>query len=246
MANVRLVKPSKQRAAGAKPTEREAASLVGLKAIEREVAGKKILNSSQNQPTKNVLGQTKEEVEKLWKAEMDKFPVESAQLPKITLDGKMMASASHRTGYKWKVMCEITNVGRFATEVKVEWAIIGYTEKYRDMYVMGEGELPVKLRAGDVQELIVETPLPENAYKARADDYEKLSKAERAKTTTHYRGAVFRVKHAQGKAGEYMVGTGLQGLLEVDAKADKSVLASLPKLYTDPKKTPHGTSPNAK
>lgn len=235
VANVRLVAPSKQRTAAAKPTTRELAYVNNLEAIARESSGLKNLATIEEGPKTNALGQTKAETEQLWKEQMKLAGDKALQKPSILIQSRLAATPSKRTGYKWVVQAEVTNLSAHATEVEVECIFLGTTDKYRQNYVMGQPKQKLQMRSGQAEKLTFETPMNEGGYKGRADDFEKLSKAERAGSQASYRGAIIRVIHAKGTAGAFATDPVMLELLEetADVKLD-----SLPKLYLDAKTWP--------
>ncbi|HSI65160.1 MAG TPA: hypothetical protein VLE43_18680 [Candidatus Saccharimonadia bacterium] len=235
VANVRLVPPSEKRAEAAPLTPREEAYVATLKAIEREVSGMKVLAKIEDGGPRNSVGQTKEEEARLWKEAMLKDGEQTQQLPDIRITCRMLATPSNRTGDKWKIGAEVTNLSHHATEVEVECVIIGTTDKHRINYVMGEQKVKLKLRGGQPADMEFLSTLREGDYNNRTADFEKLDKKERPRNRVFYRGTIFRVHHPKGVAG--MVATDPSLLSLFDKEADPS-LADLPKLYTDPKTWP--------
>lgn len=235
VANVRLVSPSKKRAESATLTPREAAYQATLKAIEREVAGMKSVAKIEDGGPRNSVGQTKEEEARLWKEALEKSGDAARELPELRVTCRMLATPSNRTGDKWKIGAEITNLSHHPTELEVECVIIGTTDKHRINYVMGEQKAKLKLRGGQVTDMEFLSALREGDYKNRTADFEKLDKKERARNRVFYRGTIFRVHHAKGVAGMAATDPSLLGLF--DKEADPT-LADLPKLHTDPKTWP--------
>lgn len=235
VANVRLVPPSKKRSEGAKPTDRELAYVSTLQGIEREMTGLKSVASIENGPKMNVLGQTRAEAEQLWKEQMKQAGDKALQKPSIVLQSRLASTPSKRNGYKWVVQAEVTNMSMFPTEVEVECIFLGTTDKYRQNYVMGQPKQKLQMRAGQAEKLVFETPMNEGAYKGRADDYEKLSKAERAGSQASYRGAIIRVNHSKGTAATFATDPVMLDLLQDTAEVK---LDSLPKLHLDAKTWP--------
>lgn len=235
VANIRLVPPSKKRADGARPNDREAAYVNTLRAIEREEAGVRSLASIETGPRTNALGQTKAEAERIWKEEMKRGGDKALGLPSILLKGRMIATPSKRTGYRWVVQADVTNMSLHATEVEVECIFLGTTGKYRKNYVMGQPRQKLQMRSGQADKLEFSTPLNEGSYKGRSDDYEKLSKGDRAKTQANYRGAILRVTHAKGTAATFATDPVMLSLLDEEAEVK---LDTLPKLHLDAKHWP--------
>ena len=235
VTNVRIVAPGQKRAEKAEPTTGEQAYLVTLKAIEREVSGMKSLAAMENAPKTNAVGQTVEEAKKIWSEEMKRDGAAADELPSISLRGRGIATPSKATGGKWVSQLEITNLSQHATEVEVECVFIGTTDKDRQNYVMGEVKKKLQLRSGEVQKVDFTTPLSEGDYKDRTDDFEKLSKAERAKSRPYYRGTMWRVHHKKGVAAMFATDPSLLSLFKEDAATKLETLA---KLYLDPKTWP--------
>jgi hypothetical protein len=138
VANVRLVYASQKRVDSAPLTPREQAYQTTLKAVEREMANQKTFAKIEDDGPRNSVGQTKEEEAKLWKEAMEKGGEETKELPDIRISCRMIATPSNRTGDKWKIGTEVTNLSHHATEVEVECVIIGTTDKHRINYLMGE------------------------------------------------------------------------------------------------------------
>lgn len=235
VTNVRIVAPSRKRAEKAEVTTAEQAYLVTLKSIEREVSGMKSLAAMENAPKTNAVGQTMEEAKKIWSEEMKRDGAAAEELPSISLRGRGIATPSKATGDKWVSQLEVTNLSQHATEVEVECVFIGTTDKDRQNYVMGEVRKKLQLRSGEVQKVDFTTPLSEGAYKSRTDDFEKLSKAERAKSKAYYRGTMWRVHHKKGVAAMFATDPAMLSLFKEDSATKLEVLA---KLYLDPKTWP--------
>lgn len=235
VTNVRIVGPSQKRAEKAGTTTNEQAYLVMLKAIEREVAGMKSIAAMENGPKTNAVGQTAEEAKKIWTEEMKNDGAAADELPSLILLGRVISSPSNRNGDKWVSQLEITNLSMHATEVEVECIFIGTTDKDRQNYVMGEPKKKLQLRSGEMQKVDFDTPLREGDYKNRTDDFEKLTKAERAKSRAYYRGTMWRVSHKKGLAGTFATNPSMMSLFDKDATIK---LEMLPKLYLDPKTWP--------
>lgn len=242
VANVRIVAPSKKRAEGANPTEREVAYLNALKAIEREAAGMKNLAKIEDGPKTNAVGQTLQEAQKIWQEAMKRDGEKALEKPSITLLGRLLSSPSHRNNYRWVAQAEVTNFSAHATEVELECIFMGTTDKQRQNYLMGERKQKLQLRAGEAAKLTIDTPLNEGDYKRRTDDFEQLSKTERNVSQANYRGFILRVNHAKGVAATFATDPVMLGYLEKDAEKK---LDSLPKLYMDPKTWPKYTAPDA-
>ncbi len=232
VANLRLVRPSRKRAAGAKLDVREEAYVATLKAISREAAGLKSVKSIEEGKPANSVGQTREEEAALFKEAMKKDGEKALELPEILLTCRMLATPSKRTGYKWNVGAEVTNLSQHATEVEIECIIIGTTDKHRINYIMGEQKMKLQLRSTEVRDLEFLTPLNEGGYNGRTADYEQLDKKERGRNRVFYRGAIFRVNHAKGVAAKVATDPSLLGMLEKDAEPS---VTSMPRLYMDPK-----------
>lgn len=235
VTNVRIVSPGQKRAETVGTISNEQAYLVMLKAIEREVAGMKSLAAMENGPKTNAVGQTAEEAKKIWSEEMRRDGAAAEEVPSLILQGRVISSPAHRNGDKWVSQLEITNLSLHATEVEAECIFIGTTDKDRQNYVMGEVKKKLQLRAGEMQKVEFTTPLREGDYKNRTDDFEKLSKAERAKSRAYYRGTMWRVNHKNGLAGTFATNPAMLSLFDKDAAIK---LETLPKLYLDPKTWP--------
>lgn len=237
VTNVRIVAPSQKRAEKAEPTTAEQAYLVTLKAVEREVSGMKSLAAIENAPKTNAVGQTAEEAKKIWSEEMKRNGAAAEELPSISLRGRVVGTPSKATGEKWVTQLEITNLSQHATEVDVDCIFIGTTDKDRQNYVMGEPKKKLQLRSGEMQKVEFDTPMREGDYKNRTDDFEKLTKGERAKSSAYYRGTLWRVNHKKGVAATFATDPSMLSLLDKVADAS-SKLETLPKLYLDPKTWP--------
>jgi hypothetical protein len=238
VANVRLVSVSKKRDESIPPalTPREQAYQSTLKTIEREIDGNKVLAKIEDGGQRNSVGQTKEEEMRLWKEEMAKSGPEVQELPELRATCRMLASPSNRSGDKWKIGVEVTNLSHHPTEVEIECVIIGTTDKYRIDYLMGEQKVKLQLRSGQVTDLEFLSALRDGDYNNRTADFEKLEKKkERPKNRTHYRGTIIRIHHPKGIAGMAATDPSLLALFEKEA--DPS-LKDLPKLYADPKTWP--------
>lgn len=235
VTNVRLVGPSQKRAEKAEATSNEQAYLIMLKAIEREVTGMKSVAAIENGPQTNAVGQTAEQAKKIWSEEMQRNGAAAEELPSIALRGRVFATPSKGTGDKWVTQLEITNLSMHATEVEVDCIIVGTTDKDRQNYVMGEPKKKLQLRSGEMQKVNFETPLREGDYKNRTDDFEKLTKVERVKSSAFYRGTLWRVNHKKGVAATFATDPTMLSLFDKDATTK---LETLPKLYLDPKTWP--------
>lgn len=242
VVNVRLVSPSKKREEGTPLDARAQAYVNTLKAIEREVSGMKSLDRIEDGKPSNSLGQTKEEEAKLFKEAMQKAGEAALELPKVSVNVRMLGTPANRTEYRWRLGAEVTNISQHPTEVEVECIIIGTTDKYRENYIMGEHRKKLQLRAVQVTDLEFFTPLNEGSYKGRGDDYEQLDKKERARSRAFYRGAIIRVHHAKGVAATAATDPSLLTMLEAEA-----LMKAMPRLYMDPKTWPkRQTTPQPK
>lgn len=219
-ANIRLVAPGRART-GTPVGGRDAAYVRTLNAIASEADG-------MNAPEKRQ--------EELWKAEMERNGGKALELPRIFLfAGRLIATPSHRSGYRWVSQIEVINVSQNATEVELECIFIGTTDKHRRNYVMGVEKKSLRLRSGQAEKVQFHTPLAEGDYKQRTDDYEQLSGTERGASQASYRGTIFRVNHAKGTAATAATDPAMLRLLDADSKTK---LAMLPNLHLDPKTWP--------
>lgn len=197
LANVRLIEPSKKRGKDAEMSERDAAYQNQLAAITQEIKANIGLRKLDKPLKLNSVGQTMKEAEKRYQQEVKIAGKAAKEMPGIRLEGKVMATPSHKSGQRWRVEASILNVSRIPTTIELEWYVIGITEKKRQRYIMAKGKQPLKLRKG--QDITIELyTKSKKSYKNQADDMDGLSKAERKKSKVRFRGFVFRVNHKKG------------------------------------------------
>lgn len=231
VANVRLTSPSRARVADAAPTQRETAYQKTLDAIAREMEGMKSLAKIGAKTQTDAAGLTKEEAAKRFKEEVARNGDAANELPTIILKGMMVSTPSKRTGGKWLVEAELTNLSPHATEVELQTTVLGTTHKSRENYLMQDTKQKLQLRGTQVLRVVVET-LPEGIYKGRDIIYENLDKKEAAKCQVNYRGTIWRVIHAKGQAAVFATENSLLDMLKKDAKRP---LDGMAKLFLDPK-----------
>ena len=232
LANVRLVEPSKKRKPDAKMTLRDAAYQTRLMEILDEMSGMSSLRKIEQGPKLNGIGQTMDQVKKIFKKEMEDAGKAASELPGIRLRGNMSATPSHKSGNRWRVSVDINNNSLHPTEVVLEWYIIGITEKKNQHYIMARGKQPLKLRKGQDVRLDLFTA-PKSSFKKRADDTDALNKAERSRSRVNYRGFVMRVKHEKGIAAVAASDQRLLGYLDEDGVS----ISGLPDFSTPSKVT---------
>ena len=225
LANVRLVRESDKRTDPKAITPREQATREQLvKMIDEKgdlAERKKWENHKANQ-----LGQTSNDHEQLWKAEVEAAGEEARAMPNIRVTGDTEATPSHATKGRWRVNFEVINNSTHPTEVKVEAWLVGHTWKKRDYYIMAKSEQVLKLRRNQAFDFDVFTK-SEGSYKNRADDHDELSKAERRESKVRFRGYAIRVTHEKG----IVTFTGNDQRLAsfVDPSVDDRSIDSLPK-----------------
>jgi hypothetical protein len=194
IANLRLVPAETKRTADAALTPREKSfhgELVEMVAEKRRSAG---LARFENPPATDQLGRTDQESLELWKKAMDEAGEAGKQKPNLRLQGKLSGTPSHMTAQRWRAVVEVLNNSSHPTEITVDIYLIGHTWKNRDYYLMARSTEVLKLRASETKSLEVFTRA-EGSYKNKADDHEKLSKAERQKSSVRYRGYVVVARH---------------------------------------------------
>ena len=194
IANLRLVPAETKRAADAPLTPREKSihgELVEMVAEKGRSAG---LARFENPPSTDQLGRTEQESLELWTKAMEEAGDAGKQKPNLRLQGKLSGTPSHMTAQRWRAVVEVLNNSSHPTEVTVDIYLIGYTWKNRDYYLMARSTQVLKLRASETKSLEVFTRA-EGSYKNKADDHEKLSKAERQESSVRYRGYVVIARH---------------------------------------------------
>ena len=118
IANIRLAAPSRSRPTESAVTQRDTAFEKTLDAIEREIEGMKTLAKINAKTQTDGAGLTKDEAAKLFKEESERNGDAVNDLPTIVLKGTMLSTPSKRTGGKWQVEAEVTNLSHHATEVE--------------------------------------------------------------------------------------------------------------------------------
>ena len=232
ITNIRLTSPSKARAANTPPGQRELAYQKNLQAIEQEIEGMKKLDKIRKSVPTDAAGLTLAEAEKRWKEEMKEDGDAALDLPTVVLKGMMISTPSKRSGNKWVVEGEVTNLSHHATEVELQCIVIGVTHKGREDYIMLDQKKKLHLREAQHMRVTFET-LDYNTYKGRGDVYEDLSKQERGKSRASYRGTIWRVIHAKGIAASFATDDSMLDMLKKDSKRNVDDMA---KLYLpDPK-----------
>ena len=225
LSNIRLVRESEKRADSASLTPRETAFRNNLeKMISEKLEGIELANYN-NGPKTNSLGQTDEQHSALWNKEMELAGEAANELPNLRVEGHVSATPTHATKDRWRVECDITNISRIPTEVKVEIWLLGYTEEKRIHYLMAKSEHQLKLRSGENRVFEVFTK-SQRSYKQRADDADDLSKKERQRSKVKFRGYVIRVTHEKGIAG--LAGNDRTMLRYADPKDETVRVESLP------------------
>ncbi len=230
LANARLVEPSKKRKKDVEMSNRDAAYGNQLLAIGKEIKGNIGLRRLDKAPKLNSVGQTMKEAEKRYQQEVKIAGDAAKEMPGIHLEGKVMATPSHKSGERWRVEGSIGNISRIPTAVEFEWYIIGITDKKNQHYIMAKGKQPLKLRKG--QEMVLDLyTKSKKSYKNQADDMDELSKKERKKSKVRFRGFVFRVNHEKGVAQIAATDRLLLGFLGEDASKGISSLPDFSKPY---------------
>ncbi len=196
ISNVRLVAPSKSRAANAADAARDLASLPQFRDIEREILNARL---SIKEPTNN-FGQTREEAARIFKEEMERAGAAGRETPNIKLSGRLAEQPMKRNGYQWIYAAEVVNLSQHPTEVTVQWWLLGDTELKHLNYLMAEGSEKLQLRSMGTHKAEFKTRAM-NHYDGRADDLDGLGPKDRrrGKTEPKYRGAVIRIVHGTDK-----------------------------------------------
>lgn len=216
LANVRLIEPSKKRGQDAEMSERDAAYQNQLTAITKEIKANIGLRKLDKPLNLNSVGQSMKEAEKRYQQEVKIAGEAAKEMPGIRLEGKVMATPSHKSGQRWRIEATISNISRIPTAIELEWYVIGITEKKSQRYIMAKGKQPLKLRKG--QEILIDLyTKSKNSYKNPADDMDGLSKAERKKSKVRFRGFAFRVNHEKGIAQVAASDKLLHGFLDDEA-----------------------------
>ena len=198
LANVRLILADRRRTDEESISDRERATLQQLKKMIEEKTN--LANQKKWEAHKmNDLGRTEAQETALWEKDMEAAGEAAKELPNIRIFARSDATPTHATKFRWRSKCEILNTSPHPTEVKVEFWQMGYTWKKRDHYIMSKTVKTFKLRQSQSVEFDVYSK-PESAYKAKADDHDGLSKAERRQSKVRYRGYVVRVTHEKGLA----------------------------------------------
>jgi hypothetical protein len=240
VANIRLVSPSRARAEGAPVGARETAYQQNLESIAKEIDGMKSLAKIGAKTQTDAAGLTKDEAAKRFKAEAARNGDAFDEKPSIILKGQMISTPSKRTGNKWQVEAEVTNLSQHATEVELQTLVIGTTHKSRENYIMLDKKQKLQLRGTQVVRIMADT-LDEGTYKSRSNLYENLDKKLAAKSQANYRGSIWRVLHGKDVVAVFATENSLLDMLKSDSKRN---LENMAKLYLpDPKDwTKPGTS----
>lgn len=225
IANLRIVPVDQKRSTENSFTHRDASFQKELAAMIEEKSRSVALAKFEKPESTNVLGMTAKEEAAAWEVAMKEAGDDAAQKPKIRLSSGINGSPSHMTKQRWKNETEVTNISQHPTEVTVEIYLIGSTEKKKDYYLMAKSTETIRLRMNETKNLSLYTKA-ESSYKKLADDRDELTKAERKKSSVHYRGFVVLAKHKN----EVVTHIGSDQRLEEfgNPKAEKSPLAALP------------------
>lgn len=197
LANLRLVRLDEKRKPDAELTLRESATLEQLRKMVEEKENLTAQKKWENPDPTNALGQTKEEHLYIWENEVARAGEAVKQLPTVRIRADIEATPSRMTEERWRLGCEVGNLSRHPTEVKLEVYLIGITDRKRDHYIMMKSEQSLKLRAGEMRNVDIFSRAKQS-YKKPADDHDQVPKKERKYTKVRFRGYAVRVSHEKG------------------------------------------------
>jgi hypothetical protein len=233
LANVRLGGASKTRSGSSSaPTAREISYKKGLDSIAEEQDSMARLAAQTKVVATDAAGETKEQAEKKFKAEMTAEGAATDELPSIRLKGELISMPTKTNGNNWHVQADLTNLSLHATEVELETMVIGSTWKKRENYLMLDKTEKVHLRSGQ-QVLVPAETAAQTVFKSHDDVYENLDKKlEIPRSKAVYRGTIWKVTHAKGDVAVFATD---DALLEMLKKDSPRYVGNMVKMFLDPK-----------
>lgn len=147
LSNLRIVTPETKRKKGAGPSAWDLAYRTQLENIEDEV-----LHGLPDE-----LGRTSAENLALWKGEVEIAGDEFKKAPNFGLSGKVTATPSGKSGNRWRVTFQTTNISRHPTQVTAEYYIFGIAEKGGKLYLLQKKSEELKARSSERREVEVWT-----------------------------------------------------------------------------------------
>ena len=214
LTNFRLVRPTMARNTPSSVSSRDRAYLPTLKAIAREIAGRKKLEAINHPPPMNAVGQTKEQAEKSWLAEMKAGGDASQELPQIVIQAEVVSTPDKANGETWHVQATVSNLSPHATEIDVECFLIGHRLRDKDDFIMVQKTTKLHLRRSQVERTEFATG-PRSSYDSKTPPPKTAKGAKPSKIPdVNYLGAYFRVNHAKGLVTTFQTIDNMNTLME--------------------------------
>jgi hypothetical protein len=213
LANFRIVAPERKREKASELSNRDKAFGNQLAKVVKEIESGKQLVAIETSPELNAVGQTAEEAKKRWQAEVELAGEAVNEEPNIKVRGRVTATPSHMSKYRWRITGAVHNLSSHPTSVELNYWLIGITDEKRDHYLMIKGTKKMDLRKGEDLDFTLYTK-SKGSYKKNADDHDELTKEERKYSRVRCRGFLLQVVHATGEVDVFASDQHLEGYID--------------------------------
>ena len=223
-ANVRIISPSRKREGDGKTlNQRESSHLEQFRQMMTE-------SKARTERIKNAKGAnfanaglTVEQENEKWIGAMRKAGEASKSVPSIIVRARKGASPSHGNQRRWRVDSEVVNSSGHPTKVKLEYWLIGITDKKDIHYAMAKKTQDLQLLAGQAKQVTLWTGA-ESSYKNKAGQLDGLPKKQWKTAKIMFRGWIVRVVYGKEVIATETTDLGLEQYLK---KGSDRVLGSL-------------------
>ncbi len=203
IGNIRLVPEPIARQEGASITGRDQAFANTLKGVLNEAAARHRMleldrTSLAGLPKYHpkVAAKRQKDDEALWKQQIEEVGDVSDKTPRVRLEGQRMSTPSKMNDHVYELRIEVSNTSGFPTEIEIESAIIGYTEKNNHLYDLKRHKQTVRLLRSQVFEYSITTPnVSVFRYKLQGIDPWPLIKGKIQPQPIIYRGYTIVARH---------------------------------------------------
>ncbi len=213
-ANLRIIGPSQKRPEGElQLSARENAHRGQFEQMlnETRVRGERLKVERGTAYTSS--GISPDEEHKRWQAAMDAAGEQAKAAPNISLRARTGATPAHKTKYRWRLDAEVINASRHPTKIKLEYWLIGITDKKNRHYIMQKGVKDVELVAGEIEEITLWTGA-EGSYRNKSGELDGLPKKQWRTAKVTFRGYVFRAIHETGEVATFATDRNLMQYLD--------------------------------
>lgn len=213
-ANVRIIAPSRKREGDAKTlTEREASHLEQFRQMMTESKARaERIKMAKGANFANA-GLTVEQENEKWIGAMRKAGDAGKAAPTIIVRARKGASPAHGSKYRWRVDSEVVNTSSHPTKVKLEYWLVGITDKKDIHYALAKKTQDLQLLAGQTKQVTLWTAA-ENSYKPKAGQLDGLPKKQWPSAKIKFRGWILRVVHGKDVISTETTDLGLEQYLK--------------------------------